>query len=78
VRADRQKDELGLRLCNAIHWRRDQPHDEDLAFWYGIYELGGLNRTLPPEALHLLKELPRQGLEYSGYSLRHCGERITK
>jgi hypothetical protein len=36
VRADRQKDELGLRLCNAIHWRQDQPHDEDLAFRYGI------------------------------------------
>ena len=27
VRADRQKDDLGLCLCDAVHRRQDQPHD---------------------------------------------------
>src|SRR6478672_8720377 len=50
VRADRQKDDLGLRLCDAVHRRQDQPHDEDLAFWNGTKRTRlGLNGSDLPQ-----------------------------
>jgi hypothetical protein len=51
VRADRQKDDLELRLCDSVHWRQDQPRDEDLAFWKGTKGTRlGLNGRYPVKA----------------------------
>jgi hypothetical protein len=51
VRADRRKDHLGLRLCDAVHRRQDQPHDKDLAFWNGTKGTRlGLNGRYPVKA----------------------------
>jgi len=37
-------------LCDAVHRRQDQPHDEDLAFWNGTRGIRlGLNGRLPRE-----------------------------
>jgi hypothetical protein len=52
VRASRpEKDDLGLCLCDAVHRRQDQPHDEDLAFWNGTKGTGLGLSGVPPTLL---------------------------
>ena len=58
MRADRQKGDLGLRLCDAVHRRQGQPRDEDLAFWKGTKGTRlGLNGRYPVKALRVLMAL---------------------
>src|SRR5262249_41253441 len=57
----RQEDAHGLRLCDAVQRRQDQPHDEDLAFGLGhegarlglnIYRTYPLARSAYGQTLH--------------------------